>query len=57
MFRFHCRPIQLVVFIPVGRLPSLRHFRKFLLGVEEVVRTTKGLLERTELIEQYNDET
>jgi hypothetical protein len=33
IFRFHCRPIQLVMFLPVGLL-SFLHLRQVLLGVE-----------------------
>ena len=34
IFRFHFRPIQLVVFIPVGLSLFLRHLRQILLGVK-----------------------
>ena len=48
IFRSHRRPIQLVVFFPVGqagRQKKLRH------PTEDVVRTTKDLKERTQLFE------
>ena len=34
IFRFRCRPIQLVVFVPVGLSSFLRHLLHVLLGVE-----------------------
>ena len=34
IFRFHRRPIQLVVFIPIGLSYLLRHRRQILLGVK-----------------------
>ena len=34
IFRFHRRPIQLVVFVPVGLSSFLRHPRQVLLGVQ-----------------------
>ena len=34
IFRFHRRPIQLLLFVPVGLSSSLRHLMQVLLGVE-----------------------
>ena len=63
IFRFRRRPIQLVLFVPVG-LPSFLHLLQVLCGklihptrLAEDVRTTKGLQERTELIEWDDGET
>ena len=36
IFVFHRRPIQLVVFVPVGLLSFLRHLLQVLLGVFEL---------------------
>ena len=72
-FRFHCRPIQIVVFIPVGLL-LLSHFQQVLLGVEvsseedrrlrhptrpvkNVMIMMKGLQERTQLFEWDDGES
>jgi hypothetical protein len=55
IFRSHPGPIQLVVFVPVG-LSSFLHLLQVFLGVEDV-RTTKGLHERTQLIEHEDSET
>ena len=41
---FHRRPIQIVVLVPLG-------LSSFLRPAEDVVRTTKGLQERTQLFE------
>ena len=61
IFRFHRRLIQLIVFVQLqrstaqaGRQNKLRHPTRF---AEDVVRTTKGLQERTQLTEWDDGET
>ena len=67
MFRLHRRPIQLVVFVPVG-LSSLdqrsnaqvhrqKQFRHPTRPAEDVNKLAKGLQERTQLIEWDDGET
>ena len=55
IFKFHRRPIQLVVFVPVG-LSSFLHLLQVLLAVE-LSSFAQGLQERTQLIEWDDGET
>ena len=45
IFRFHCSPIQLVVFVPGGLSSFLRAWQPTR-PTEDVVRMTKGLQEQ-----------
>ena len=56
IFRSHCRPIQLVVFVPASLSSFLRHLWKVDLP-EMCIRTTKGLQKQTQLIEWDDSET
>ena len=56
IFRFHSRPIQIVVLFPAQarRQKKLRHPTR---PAEDAVRTTKGLQERIQLFEWDDGET
>ena len=60
IFRFHRRPIQLVVLVPVGPFSNLLTYsagQNSTRLAEDVNKLTKGLQERTQLIEWDDGET
>ena len=59
IFRFHCRPIQIVVFVPVGISSFLQQNKHWhpTKPAEHVIRKMKGLQERTQQFELDDSET